>query len=103
MLCDHVRILFIFLLQELRRDGFDLALVRYRELKPILDEVIFCALVDIYFPCIGTMFHFCVVCHQLAILEAEQKAEEEVAETSAKKRGKRTNKNSMMMSASQSK
>lgn len=27
-------------LQELRKDGFDLAVVRYRELKPILDEVI---------------------------------------------------------------
>ncbi|KAI4326758.1 hypothetical protein MLD38_032037 [Melastoma candidum] len=53
--------------KELRRDGFDLALVRYRELKPILDE--------------------------LAILEAEQKAEEEVGETSAKKKGKRMTKN----------
>lgn len=26
-------------LQELRKDGFDLAETRYRELKPILDEV----------------------------------------------------------------
>ncbi|XP_030494087.2 uncharacterized protein LOC115709952 [Cannabis sativa] len=50
--------------KELRKDGFDLAEGRYRELKPILDE--------------------------LAILEAEQKAEEaEAPETSAKKRGKK--------------
>ena len=28
-------------LQELRKDGFDLAEARYRELKPILDEVIY--------------------------------------------------------------
>lgn len=27
--------------QELRKDGFDLAEARYRELKPILDEVDF--------------------------------------------------------------
>ncbi|KAJ0082413.1 hypothetical protein Patl1_10966 [Pistacia atlantica] len=55
-------------LQELRKDGFDLAESRYRELKPILDE--------------------------LAILEAEQKAEEEEGpETSFKKRGKKKNKN----------
>ncbi|KAI3896266.1 hypothetical protein MKX03_032764 [Papaver bracteatum] len=51
--------------KELRKDGFDLAESRYKELKPILDE--------------------------LAILEAEQKAEEaEGAETSS---GKRNNKN----------
>ncbi|PQM37270.1 kelch domain-containing protein 4 isoform X1 [Prunus yedoensis var. nudiflora] len=51
--------------KELRKDGFDLAEGRYRELKPILDE--------------------------LAILEAEQKAEEAEAsaETSTKKRGKK--------------
>ncbi|KAF4395028.1 hypothetical protein G4B88_017898 [Cannabis sativa] len=50
--------------KELRKDGFDLAEGRYRELKPILDE--------------------------LAILEAEQKAEEaEAPETSVKKRGKK--------------
>ncbi|KAH0975375.1 hypothetical protein GBA52_017274 [Prunus armeniaca] len=51
--------------KELRKDGFDLAEARYRELKPILDE--------------------------LAILEAEQKAEEAEAsaETSTKKRGKK--------------
>ncbi|XP_044497365.1 kelch domain-containing protein 4 isoform X2 [Mangifera indica] len=54
--------------KELRKDGFDLAETRYRELKPILDE--------------------------LAILEAEQKAEEEEGpETSFKKRGKKKNKN----------
>lgn len=48
--------------KELRRDGFDLAESRFKELKPILDE--------------------------LAVLEAEQKAvEEEVGETSSKKRG----------------
>lgn len=48
--------------KELRKDGFDLAESRYKELKPVLDE--------------------------LAILEAEQKAEEEEApETSSKKRG----------------
>uniref|UniRef100_A0A2P2KNR0 Kelch repeat-containing family protein n=1 Tax=Rhizophora mucronata TaxID=61149 RepID=A0A2P2KNR0_RHIMU len=53
--------------KELRKDGFDLAEARYRELKPILDE--------------------------LAILEAEQKAEEEEApETSSRKRGKKKNK-----------
>ncbi|KAJ4961354.1 hypothetical protein NE237_021264 [Protea cynaroides] len=47
--------------KELRKDGFDLAEARYMELKPILDE--------------------------LAILEAEQKAEEEeVAETSSRKK-----------------
>ncbi|XP_023002326.1 kelch domain-containing protein 4 [Cucurbita maxima] len=50
--------------KELRKDGFDLAESRYRELKPILDE--------------------------LAILEAEQKAEEaEAPETSSRKRGKK--------------
>ncbi|XP_062170753.1 uncharacterized protein LOC133876483 [Alnus glutinosa] len=53
--------------KELRKDGFDLAEARFRELKPILDE--------------------------LAILEAEQKAEEEEGpETSSKKRGKKKNK-----------
>ncbi|KAM7276734.1 hypothetical protein ACFE04_018600 [Oxalis oulophora] len=53
--------------KELRKDGFDLAEARYKELKPILDE--------------------------LAILEEEQKAEEaEGPETSLKKRGKRKNK-----------
>ncbi|KAH9720666.1 DUF4110 domain-containing protein [Citrus sinensis] len=53
---------------ELRKDGFDLAEARYRELKPILDE--------------------------LAILEAEQKAEEaEGPETTSRKRGKKKNKN----------
>ncbi|KAF5476620.1 hypothetical protein F2P56_003352 [Juglans regia] len=53
--------------KELRKDGFDLAGARYRELKPILDE--------------------------LAILEAEQKAEEEEGpETSSRKRGKKKNK-----------
>ena len=31
----------VLALQELRKDGFDLAEARYRELKPILDEVIF--------------------------------------------------------------
>ncbi|XP_065636159.1 uncharacterized protein LOC112000039 [Quercus suber] len=52
--------------KELRKDGFDLAESRYKELKPILDE--------------------------LAILEAEQKAEEaEGAETSSRKRGKKKN------------
>ncbi|KAG8652643.1 kelch domain-containing protein 4 isoform X1 [Manihot esculenta] len=52
--------------KELRKDGFDLAEARYRELKPILDE--------------------------LAILEAEQKAEEQEAEPSSRKRGKKKNK-----------
>lgn len=52
--------------KELRKDGFDLAEARYRELKPILDE--------------------------LAILEAEQKAEEaEGVETSMRKRGNKKN------------
>ncbi|KAK8657784.1 hypothetical protein V6N13_036007 [Hibiscus sabdariffa] len=52
--------------KELRKDGFDLAEARYRELKPLLDE--------------------------LAILEAEQKAEEaEGPETSSRKRGKKRN------------
>ncbi|XP_038685044.1 kelch domain-containing protein 4 [Tripterygium wilfordii] len=50
--------------KELRKDGFDLAESRFRELKPILDE--------------------------LAVLEAEQKAEEEEgAETSSRKKGKK--------------
>ncbi|KAE8707468.1 kelch domain-containing protein 4-like isoform X2 [Hibiscus syriacus] len=50
--------------KELRKDGFDLAEARYRELKPLLDE--------------------------LAILETEQKAEEaEGPETSSRKRGKK--------------
>ena len=31
----------VLALQELRKDGFDLAESRYKELKPILDEVIF--------------------------------------------------------------
>ncbi|RDX87732.1 Kelch domain-containing protein 4, partial [Mucuna pruriens] len=54
--------------KELRKDGFDLAEARYRELKPILDE--------------------------LALLETEQKAEEaEGPETSAKKRGKKKTRN----------
>ncbi|KAK2405128.1 acyl-CoA-binding domain-containing protein [Trifolium repens] len=54
--------------KELRKDGFDLVEARYRELKPILDE--------------------------LALLEAEQKAEEaEGPETSAKKRGKKKTRN----------
>lgn len=54
--------------KELRKDGFDLAETRYKELKPILDE--------------------------LAILEAEQKAEEEEGpETSgSRKRGNKKNK-----------
>ncbi|KAI8543898.1 hypothetical protein RHMOL_Rhmol08G0254300 [Rhododendron molle] len=54
--------------KELRKDGFDLAVSRYKELKPILDE--------------------------LAILEAEQKAEEEEgpASSSLKKRGNKKNK-----------
>ncbi|XP_010930020.3 uncharacterized protein [Elaeis guineensis] len=53
--------------KELRKDGFDLAEARYKELKPILDE--------------------------LAILEAEQKAEEEQgAETSSRKRDNKKNK-----------
>ncbi|XP_059304088.1 uncharacterized protein LOC132056056 [Lycium ferocissimum] len=55
--------------KELRKDGFDLAECRYKELKPILDE--------------------------LAILEAEQKAEEAEGpeKSSAKKRGNKKNKN----------
>ncbi|KAG5537107.1 hypothetical protein RHGRI_024521 [Rhododendron griersonianum] len=54
--------------KELRKDGFDLAVSRYKELKPILDE--------------------------LAILEAEQKAEEEEGpeSSSLKKRGNKKNK-----------
>ncbi|KAL6997039.1 hypothetical protein U1Q18_007163 [Sarracenia purpurea var. burkii] len=53
---------------ELRKDGFDLAVARYKELKPILDE--------------------------LAILEAEQKAEEEEGpeSSSLRKRGNKKNK-----------
>lgn len=76
--------------QELRKDGFDLAETRYKELKPILDEVtvlcyfiwyeakkIFGAVVYI-----GSLVHYV----QLAVLEAEQKAEEEAsASTSSKK------------------
>ncbi|MQL88385.1 hypothetical protein Taro_020943 [Colocasia esculenta] len=47
--------------KELRKDGFDLAEARFKELKPVLDE--------------------------LAILEAEQKAEEEEsAESSTRKK-----------------
>ncbi|KAK4256984.1 hypothetical protein QN277_006635 [Acacia crassicarpa] len=54
--------------KELRKDGFDLAEARYRELKPILDE--------------------------LALLETEQKAEEEEGpETSSNKRGKKKTRN----------
>ncbi|MCD7463321.1 hypothetical protein HAX54_050349, partial [Datura stramonium] len=55
--------------KELRKDGFDLAECRFKELKPILDE--------------------------LAILEAEQKAEEAEGpeKSSAKKRGNKKNKN----------
>ncbi|WCJ36206.1 Kelch domain-containing protein 4 [Euphorbia peplus] len=55
--------------KELRKDGFDLAEARYRELKPILDE--------------------------LAVLEAEQKAEEaeEKPESSSRKRGKKKTNN----------
>ncbi|KAK1270016.1 hypothetical protein QJS04_geneDACA014042 [Acorus gramineus] len=50
--------------KELRKDGFDLAEVRFKELKPILDE--------------------------LAVLEEEQKAEEAEAETSSRKRGNKS-------------
>lgn len=46
--------------KELRKDGFDLAETRYKELKPILDE--------------------------LAVLEAEQKAEEEASASTSSKR-----------------
>ncbi|KAK4756136.1 hypothetical protein SAY87_009893 [Trapa incisa] len=54
--------------KELRKDGFDLAVVRYQELKPILDE--------------------------LAILEAEQKAQEEQGiEISSKKMSGKKGKN----------
>ncbi|CAL9100023.1 Kelch domain-containing protein [Musa troglodytarum] len=52
--------------KELRKDGFDLADARFKELKPILDE--------------------------LAILEAEQRAEEEEAESSSRNRGGKNNK-----------
>lgn len=53
--------------KELRRDGFDLAESRYKELKPILDE--------------------------LAVLEAEQKAEEEEGpETSVSRKKSNNNK-----------
>ncbi|CAA7395902.1 unnamed protein product [Spirodela intermedia] len=52
--------------KELRKDGFDLAEARFKELKPVLDE--------------------------LAILEADQKAEEEEsAEASSRKNSKSTN------------
>ncbi|KAH9622645.1 hypothetical protein KSS87_018164, partial [Heliosperma pusillum] len=55
--------------KELRKDGFDFAEVRYRELKPLLDE--------------------------LAILEEEQKAEEQqVGESSTRKGGNKKNKHS---------
>lgn len=58
--------------KELRKDGFDLAVIRYRELKPILDE--------------------------LAILEAEQKAEEaEGPETSSRKRGTKKKSTSLLI------
>ncbi|KAB2609182.1 kelch domain-containing protein 4-like [Pyrus ussuriensis x Pyrus communis] len=57
--------------KELRKDGFDLAEARYRELKPILDE--------------------------LAILEAEQKAEEQEPETSTKKKARRKDKRFAMV------
>ncbi|KAK4798380.1 hypothetical protein SAY86_030706 [Trapa natans] len=54
--------------KELRKDGFDLAVVRYQELKPVLDE--------------------------LAILEAEQKAQEEQGiEISSKKMSGKKGKN----------
>lgn len=100
-----------FGMQELRKDGFDLAESRYRELKPILDEVnIFILFIFlssfpfeyegyklIHFPENQTLdcFHDsniypCTL--QLAILEVEQKAEEEEAETSSRKRGKKKNK-----------
>lgn len=55
--------------KELRKDGFDFAEARYRELKPLLDE--------------------------LALLEEEQKAEEqEAAESSSKKGGNKKNRHS---------
>lgn len=91
-------------LQELRKDGFDLAEARYRELKPILDEV---KLFPFFF--VIAVFEFinflenqtnhcfndseyCPCTLQLAILEAEQKAEEQEAEASSSKRGKKKNK-----------
>ncbi|XP_078433085.1 galactose oxidase/kelch repeat superfamily protein [Wolffia australiana] len=55
--------------KELRKDGFDLADARYKELKPVLDE--------------------------LAVLEADQKAEEEESvEGSSKKNNKNTTRHS---------
>ncbi|KMS97186.1 hypothetical protein BVRB_7g178490 [Beta vulgaris subsp. vulgaris] len=55
--------------KELRKDGFDFAEARYKELKPLLDE--------------------------LAVLEEEQKAEEqEVAESSSKKVGNKKSRHS---------
>ncbi|KAF8715127.1 hypothetical protein HU200_027681 [Digitaria exilis] len=77
----HVAFRFISLLAaherhffELRKDGFDLAETRYKELKPILDEL--CNI------CWLTFVHHV----QLAVLEAEQKAEEEASGSTSSKR-----------------
>lgn len=87
-------------MQELRKDGFDLAESRYRELKPILDEVILFILFAFHFFFLlmnkglsrepNASLFWCTL--QLAILEVEQKAEEEEAETSSRKRGKKKTK-----------
>lgn len=92
-------------LQELRKDGFDLAVIRYRELKPILDEVILLlSLVRwVYVHSLpelaqGLNNFLVVLALQLAILEAEQKAEEEEGpETSSRKRGTKKKSTSLLI------
>lgn len=83
--------------QELRKDGFDLAETRFKELKPILDEVFFSSCYSLllegnfqYY--LWSIFYMKLYVNsfrahsQLAVLEAEQKTEEEAsASTSSKK------------------
>lgn len=84
--------------QELRKDGFDLAVSRYKELKPILDEVKLFLLNPESFSAANHLdiwkHYVLFVRLQLAILEAEQKAEEEEGpeSSSLKKRGNKKNK-----------
>lgn len=84
-------------MQELRKDGFDLAETRYKELKPILDEVLVWLDKLLFWQSIKHIIDYqlnnkiySLSCKlQLAVLEAEQKAEEaEGPETSnSRKKG----------------
>ncbi|THF95489.1 hypothetical protein TEA_003563 [Camellia sinensis var. sinensis] len=77
--------------KELRKDGFDLAVARYKELKPILDEEL---RKDGFDLAVARYKELKPILDELAILEAEQKAEEEEGpeSSSLRKRGNKKNK-----------